>query len=246
MGFPALSIDIARGLVDKRAKSEQWFDARLERVIESNFDFDRDSVDALADELAALRERFGGGALPTNKAKVFEADACVIVHQQLRLSPDCASSPEFWAWLTLLAADGVFADLVDWRFGGYDSIKPRNYGIARPSEIFEGLYARLWFRGEIAFEPGGADPYSLARRGDIDIWRSHLFRQEFGRCYAVQRALLRYQYPDANPARKTLSTGEIRKLVKRLRIANATLSYELIDVEAVTEVITAIVQELRA
>jgi hypothetical protein len=73
-----------------------------------------------------------------------------------------------------------------------------------------------------------------------------LFRQEFGRCYAVQRALLRYQYPDANPAEKTLSTSEIRKLVKRLRIANATLSYELIDVEAVTEVITAIVQELRA
>jgi hypothetical protein len=246
MGFPALSIDIARGLVEKRAKGEEWFDARLERVIESTFDFDRDSVDTLADQLAALRERFGGDSLPANKGKVFEADACVIVHQQLRLSPDCASSPEFWAWLTLLAADGVFADLVDWRFGGYDSIKPRNYGIARPSEIFEGLFARLWFRAEIAFEPDGADPYSLARRGDIDIWRSHLFRQEFGRCYAVQRALLRYQYPDANPTKKTLSTGEIRKLVKRLRIANATLSYELIDVEAVTEVITAIVQELRA
>jgi hypothetical protein len=246
MGFPALGIESARGLVEKRLKGEEWFDARLERVVESTFDFDRNSVDKLADELAIVRERFGGKYLPKNKGKGFEADACVIVHQRLRLSPECASSPEFWAWLTLLAADGLFAEIVDWRFGGYDSIKPRNYGIARPSEIFEGLFARLWFRGEMAYEPKAKDPYTLAKRGDIDIWRSHLFRQEFGRCYAVQRALLRYQYPDANPTKKTMSTGEIRKLVKRLRIANATLSYELLDVETVTEVISTIVQELRA
>lgn len=246
MGFPTLSIDAARALVEKKQKGEAWYDSRLERVADSSFEFDRDSVDKLADDLGALRERFGGKALAKTKGKLFEADACPIVHQNLRLSPDCASSPEFWAWLTLLAADGIFADIVDWRFGGYETIKPRNYGIARPSEIFEGLFARLWFRGEIAFEPKSKDPYTLARRGDIDIWRSHLFRQEFGRCHAVQRALLRYQYPDATPTKKTLSTGEIRKLVKRLRIANATLSYELLDVEAVTEVISTIVQELRA
>lgn len=246
MGFPTLSVDVARALVDKRQKGEAWRDPRLERIVDSPTDFDRGSVDKLADELGALRERFGGKALPKNKGKVFEADACPILHQLLRLSPDCASSPEFWAWLTLVAADGVFADLVDWRFGGYETIKPRNYGIARPSEIFEGLFARLWFRGEMAYEPKAEDPYTLAKRGDIDIWRSHLFRQEFGRCYAVQRALLRYQYPDANPTKKTLSTGEIRKLVKRLRIANATLSYELLDVETVTEVISTLVQELRA
>lgn len=246
MGFPTISIDVARALVDKRQKGEAWHDPRLERVVDSPFEFDRGSVDKLADDLGALRDRFGGNALPKNKGKVFEADACPILHQSLRLSPECASSPEFWAWLTLVAADGVFADLVDWRFGSYDTIKPRNYGIARPSEIFEGLFARLWFRGEMAYEPKANDPYTLAKRGDIDIWRSHLFRQEFGRCYAVQRALLRYQYPDANPTKKTLSTSEIRKLVKRLRIANATLSYELLDVETVTEVISTLVQELRA
>ena len=246
MGFPALSIDVARTLVEKRQKGEDWYDPRLERVVDSPFDFDRSTVDGLADDLGALRERFGGKALPKNKGKDFEAEACPIVHHRLRLSPDCASSTEFWAWLTLHAADGLFADLVDWRFGGYQTIKPRNYGIARPAEIFEGLFARLWFRGEMAYEPKANDPYTLAKRGDIDIWRSHLFRQEFGRCYAVQRALLRYQYPDSNPTKKTLSNGEIRKLVKRLRIANATLSYELLDVETVTEVISTIVHELRA
>ena len=246
MGFPALSIEIARALVEKWQKGEDWDDARLERVVDSPFEFDRGSVDKLADDLGALRERCGGKSLPKNKGKVFESDACPMVHQRLRLSPDCASAPEFWAWLTLVAADGVFADLVDWRFGGYETIKPRNYGIARPAELFEGLFARLWFRGEMAYEPKAKDHYTLAKRGDIDIWRSHLFRQEFGRCYAVQRALLRYQYPDANPTNKTLSTTEIRKLVKRLRIANATLSYELLDVETVTEVISTIVRELRA
>jgi hypothetical protein len=246
MGFPAIGVDMAKELVERRAAGKAWHDVRCEKTIASDYEFPRACLEPLAERLFALRGKFGGAALAKSRGKAFEAAACEVVHRTLPLGPDCASSPEFWAWLTLIASDGVFAELVDWRFGGYDAIKPRNYGVARQSELFEGLFARLWFRGEIAFEPDATDPYTLAKRGDIDIWRSHLFRQEFGRCQSVQRALLRYQYPDANPTKKTLSNTEIRKLVKRLRIANATLSYELLDVETVTEVISTIVEELRA
>lgn len=246
MGFPALGIDIARGLVEKRTRNEEWYDARHATSVQSPFTFDERSTEVLLRELEGLRGRYGDGALPKTKGKAFEADACEVVHRNLRLAPDCASSPEFWAWLTLIAERGAFADLVDWRFGSFETIKPRNYGVARSSEVFEGLFARLWFRGEMGYEAESNDPYTLARRGDIDIWRSHLFRQEFGRCYPVQRALLRFQYPDAQPNRRTLSNPLLRKLVKRLRIENATLSYELLDVEAVTEVIKTIAEEIQA
>jgi hypothetical protein len=246
MGYPGITIDVAKALVEKRGDRVPWHDSRCERIIASDFEFDRKLLEPLEEGLVVLREKYGGRVLPKTRGKAFEADACEVVHRTLRLGPDCASAPEFWAWLTLIASDGVFAELVDWRFGAYEAIKPRNYGVARQSELFEGLFARLWFRGELAFEPKESDPYTLAKRGDIDIWRSHLFRQEFGRCSSVQRALLRYQYPDTNPTKKTLSNGDIRKLAKRLRIANATLSYELLDVEAVTEVISTIVEELRA
>jgi hypothetical protein len=147
--------------------------------------------------------------------------------------------------LNFVAADGGYADLVQWRFGTQESIDPVNFGIARRSGMWEGLFARLWLRGNIGFDAASSDPYRIARKGDIDIWRSHIIRTEYGRCKPVAHALVNYQYPD-DTSGKPLSVKELRELAKKLRIADASISYELLDGDAIRELIEDNVERIRS
>ena len=244
MAFPTLPIELARAMLEKKTKGEAWIDTTRVVVVEDGHTFDEDAADSLADNLLKLKDSFGGKFLPRNKGKDFEASACELVHRSLPISPACASSLEFWAWLTFIPARGVFADLVDWRFGARLPIDPVNYGIATQSTRFEGLYARLWTRADLAFDEKAKDQYDLARRGDQDIWRSHLFREAYGRCGEVRRALIRFQYPDPRTGKARLTVDEIREVAKQLRIVNASLSYELLDEKDIAVIISRIASKV--
>jgi hypothetical protein len=240
MGFPTLPIEIARGMLAKKTKGEAWIDTTRVVVVEDCRSFDEGTAESLAEDLLQLKDSFGGKVLPRNKGKDFESRACELVHRALQLSPACASSLEFWAWLTFIPARGVLADLVDWRFGARPPIDPVNYGIATQSTRFEGLYSRLWTRADLAFDEKAKDQYDLARRGDQDIWRSHLFREAYGRCGEVRRALIRFQYPDPKTGKARLTIEQIREVAKQLRIVNASLSYELLDEKNIADIISQI------
>jgi hypothetical protein len=171
------------------------------------------------------------------KGGLFEAPASEIVHSVLGLTPQAASSREFWLWLTFAGSGGALASMVDWRFGSKESIDPVNYGITTRASVWEGLFARLWWRGHVGFDESAEDKYDLAKRGDVDLWRSHIIRQDYGRCRNLARALVRYQYAQSDPSIRTLTNKQLRELAKSLRIVDASVSFESLDQDALSDII---------
>ena len=179
--------------------------------------FALETVASLRASLEPLRAKYPAELRTRDpKGGDFEAEACSIVHDTLRLPPHVAGDPQFWVWLAI----EHFSDLVEWRFNSPAAVK--NYGIGAP---VENLLFRLWMRGELG-HVNGDGAYSLAQRGDQDFWRSHLLRQAYGRCWPVARALIRYQFPDGNPGKPTLGIKGVRELAKRLRLCRTNLLLE--------------------
>lgn len=161
----------------------------------------------------------------------FEAKACVEVHRSLPFDPDMLADYEWWTWLAVFR----FRELVDWRFGSEGKVAaPANYGIGAGSE---NLLYRMWLRADMGYDHRRNEPYELARRGDQDFWRSHVFRQGYGKCRELVRALVRYQFPDGSGGRPTLKIDEIRELAKRLRRLHANVVFECLDQQAAYELV---------
>jgi hypothetical protein len=228
MKYPIITLEAAKECLDKHRSEVPWSASSLVRWIGNGEMFDEKKAQSLYAELAEIRMKFGSSPLPKGKGGEFEAVACQVVHHVLELDVIMATSREFWLWLTFAAVKGKMVGVVDWRFGSQDSIEPVNYGIGRNADLWEGLFARLWWRGNIGHAPSAPNPYEVAQKGDMDIWRSHVIRQEYGRCRNLARALIKYQYPSDDNKKKTLKTKELRKLAKRLRIIDASVSFELL------------------
>jgi hypothetical protein len=242
---PIVSLETARQALEKHRNGEPWSAAPYIQWIGAGPKFDVERPKSLRDKLEGLRSEFPPDALPRNQAKDFEAHAAPLVHAELDLDPTVAASREFWLWLNFAAADGSFLRIVDWRFGSQTSIGMENYGVVNKAGVWEGLFARLWWRGNLGFEPEGEDPYDIARRGDLDIWRSHIIRQEYGRCRELAVGLIRYQYPDDDPDSRRLTNDVLRELVKRLRMLDATTAYETLSSEQMLAVIQTNVERIR-
>jgi hypothetical protein len=154
----------------------------------------------------------------------FEAAACVNVHQALPRDAALAD-PEFWIWM----ATGPGFDLVRRRYPGKGEaqIPDRlNFTSANARETF---FYRLWVRAELARNTDLADPYELARYGDVDFWRSHVFRQMSTETGPLLSAFIRFQHPDGPEGKKRLTQDEIRALVKYMRRASANIMVETLE-----------------
>ena len=155
----------------------------------------------------------------------FEAEACIHVHQALSFDAMMLGDYEFWTWLAVFH----FRELVDWRHGSEKGeAAPENFGIGTPSE---NLLYRMWLRADMAYEEGRRKPYELARLGDQDFWRSHVFRQGYGRCRSLVKALIRFQFASGPRRTGTLKVSEIRELAKRLRRLHPNLVFEYLSEE---------------
>jgi hypothetical protein len=235
MQFPTLPLEVAKQGLEKHRAGEPWSGASYVRWTGTGPKFDEAAAAMVHGQLVTLKEEIGTERLPAMRGKDFESPASAIVHAGLAVGPAAAGSREFWLWLNFVAAEGRFLSLVDWRFSARDAINEVNYGITRRAGVWEGLLARLWWRGNVGYDPDEADPYRLARKGDVDIWRSHIIRQEYGRFRPLARALVEYQNPDKG--KNPLSTEQLRALAKRLRIVDASISYELLTLDQVKEII---------
>lgn len=174
-------------------------------------------------------------------ANVFEGNASRVVHEGLTVNSEVLADPEFWIWLAVTH----FPDVVEWRYryGKEGSVAQlANYGVASRAE---NLLYRLWLRAELVLDDDATDRYHLANSGQIDFYRSHLFRQGYANARNFARALLRFQYPKkSNPTEPKLKTVEIRDLVKRLRRMRSNLFLEILpeeDCRAVIEAEAAVV-----
>jgi hypothetical protein len=224
MRYPVLNASDATLFLKSRGAESPVGVQQVVRSRGNGPDLDEWFVADLRAELAVIRKRF---PLELKKGSrhgaEFESAASEIVHRRIPPVPEVQADPDFWTWLAVVH----FADLIEWRYGsGEAPADLPNYGIGSRSE---NLLYRLWLRGDLGLDETSSDKYHLSRRGDVDFWRSHVFRQSYANAKIFARALVKFQFPDEHPDEPRLKISEIRELVKRLRRARTNLLVEMLD-----------------
>ncbi|MCC5610770.1 hypothetical protein LC612_29495 [Nostoc sp. CHAB 5834] len=189
---------------------------------------DEHDWESIANDLFATLDQFAIGE-PVKKrgdarGSAFEIMCGPIIHRELP-SDIALADPTFWTWLTVTYGKRM----VEWRYENNPDVA--NYGAGSPAE---NLFFRIWLRAEVAHSAELADPYSLASVGDIDFWRSHIFRQTYADARTFAKALINFQFPIENERKARLTIGEIRALAKRLKRARTNLLFELMDAKRAT------------
>lgn len=154
----------------------------------------------------------------------FEAKACVIIHQALP-EDEALADPAFWIWL----ATRPGLDLIRRRYPPSEKKPIPDRNNFTSSNARETFFYRLWMRAELAYDDGRSDPYELAGYGDVDFWRSHVFRQMSTETEPLLAAFIAFQHPNGPDGEKRLSQGDIRELVKYMRRAAANIMVETLD-----------------
>jgi len=232
MRYPVLKASDAALFLRARGTETQLDVHQFVRTRGNGADFDDSFVTDLRADLSRIRARFPADLKKRSALGAeFESAASEAVHKRFPVAPEFLADPDFWTWLAVVN----FSDLIEWRYGTSGSAADLpNYGIGSRSE---NLLYRLWLRGDLGLDDTAADKYHLSRRGDIDFWRSHLFRQSYGNARTFARAFIRFQFPDDKPEEPRLKISVIRELVKRLRRARANLVFEILDEERSSELI---------
>jgi hypothetical protein len=184
----------------------------------------------LADLMAKLSKFVSGDPVKKrsdSRGAEFEIKAGPVIHAHLP-SHEALADPEFWTWLAVMHG----APIINWRYE--NDPNAQNFGIGSPGE---NLFFRMWLRAEVAYTASLSDPYELARVGDIDFWRSHIFRQSYADARSFARALLDFQFPQKAGRKPRLSIAEIRDLAKHLKRARTNLLFEVMDIKRATDFI---------
>jgi hypothetical protein len=238
MRYPTMTAaDATTYLQAKRAGNHLEVES-MARFTGSGDEFDSSFLEPLRAALTETMASFPEGikSKSDQNANAFEGKASRVIHEGLALGSEVLADPEFWIWLAVTH----FPDVVEWRYryGKQDSAAQlANYGVGSRTE---NLLYRLWLRAELVLDEQAADRYHLASSGQIDFYRSHLFRQGYANARNFAKALLRFQYPTkANPAEPKLKLLEIRDLVKRLRRMRSNLFLEILPEEECRAVIEA-------
>jgi len=233
MRYPVLSpADASAYLFARRAGNEVDLD-RFAKTRGNGEELGSDFVNALRDELATIRAKYRDGLKNQKDANRFEAEAARAIHEGIPRHPEVMADPDFWIWLAVVH----FANLVEWRYGNPEGgTGLANYGIGARNE---NLLYRLWLRAELVLDVDADDCYHLSEAGQIDFYRSHLFRQGYANARTFARALLRFQYPHEDRVAPNLKVSQIRALVKRLRRLRANLFLEVLEEGECRKVIEA-------
>jgi hypothetical protein len=224
MPYPIIGKADARAyLASYDAAMESDGDAPLlpeARVNDTGLDEDWEGLSteiyAVLDAVRAKADTMGAAA-----GSYFDAAGGPELHSLLPEHPALAD-PEFWIWMAILPCQS----LVRWRYKG--PLNAQNFGIGGAGE---NLLYRLWLRAEIGHSEAGNDNYALAKVGDVDFWRSHVFRQGYGDVRHFAHALVRFQFPGNLAGKPRLKIDEIRRLAKRLKRARSNLMFELMSPE---------------
>jgi hypothetical protein len=237
--FPGLDRDRASALLEEVRKgntidpeaSLEWF-GDGEKI-------DANGLGPMMADLKALSKSVSGGS----KHAEFEAKGAGIVHSHLKVPPFVAGHREFWLWVTFGGDEHGSVDLVEWRFGNLDC-NDDNFGLGTATSMYEGLFARLWWRGHRFYDPDADDPYDLAKRGYLDFWRSHLIRPNYACNRTMARALTEFLYPEPEQI-SGHDPALIRELPKKLTAAVATQAFELLSLDECRDVLKSMASEIK-
>lgn len=224
MRYPILTTtDASIYFINKRAGTPVELD-RLVKTRGDGIELPQEFVNELVADMAGIKSRFPEGLKNAKNANSFEAIAAKAIHSRVKVGVEILADPDFWLWLAVVQ----FSDIVEWRYGNPASgTAAANYGVGARAE---NLLYRLWLRAELVLDEQDADRYHLCDRGQIDFYRSHLFRQGYANARNFARALLVFQYPHKGDATQPfLKVDQIRELVKRLRRLRSNLFMEILD-----------------
>lgn len=180
------------------------------------------NVEGLAEELLTLFDECSG----TMKEADFESKAVSLLHTRLQLPKFVAGHREFWTWLTFVADGGSFQKVVVKRYS-LDA-KEVNFGIVRKSAVHEGLFAKLWTRADRFIDDESDDAYHYAKRGGIEFWSSHFFKQDFASCKQMWQAFVEFCYPQKGAVESHYTINYIRALAKLGKARNSVTGFELL------------------
>jgi hypothetical protein len=224
MSYPAISrTDAKRILTSFRQGEDVTHIPTINRQLGSDQDWD-EIADKLFLNLDGIRETLlEPGAADLRK---FDILAGIEAHKLIPSHPAMADR-EFWTWLVIRN----FIPLVVWRYG--EAADAANFGLGG---AVENYLFRLWLRADISYDSQDQS-YELAHYGDIDLWRSHIFRQSYGDSRAFARALIKFQYPDGPDGKARLKTQQIRDFAKHLKKARSNLTVEVLSEAKSTQLI---------
>jgi len=156
-----------------------------------------------------------------------------LVHEFMDGVSDAAGDPRFWIWF----ATSHLADVIYKRFpprktktNPTGNMNLDNFGIGKRGECWP---YKLWVRGELSKnESCPSNPYELGTLGSIDLWTSHVHRQQFMSVRPFFRSVMNLQYPKKLKGKPLLWEGQeqsgkpgFRTLIKRLRENWASVEY---------------------
>ena len=232
MRYPVLTSSDANTILQARREGGEVDSEAMIRYRGEGQDLDTAFVSSVRAGLDEVRKKFPV-QLKRNSAEGnrFEAEAASIIHRLVPQYVEALADPDYWSWLAVLH----FSELIEWRYGNQEGgTSVLNYGVSARGE---NLIYRLWLRADLAFDETAKDPYHLVAAGQVDFWRSHMFRQGYSNARDFARALLKFQYPYSDPTAPKLKINEIRELVKRLRRLRSNLFLELLDESECLDVI---------
>lgn len=156
-----------------------------------------------------------------------------VVHRQLPPDELMLANMDFWVRFAIVH----LSDVICARFPGRKGkTNLDNFGLGSRKECWP---YKLWVRGAVSFDPSRKDPYAMGRIGGVEMWTSHVHRQNFMTVPQVFRGVMRFQYPPRLRGRPFLHEGEedsgkggfpgVRTLIKRLKENWASVEYSLLD-----------------
>jgi hypothetical protein len=157
-----------------------------------------------------------------------------VVHSMLPRDELMLSDMSFWSRLAIKE----LSDVIQSRFPGrLGRVNLDNFGLGSRRECWP---YKLWVRGELSFDPSaGSDRYAIGRLGGVDIWTSHVHRQNFMSIRQMFRTVLEFQYPMRLNGKPLLFEGEensdrghspgFRTLIRRLRENWASVEYSILS-----------------
>lgn len=189
------------------------FAKEIRKLAKQNYDkpFDRDSK----------KPRAHAGDKPFDRA-------VIDLLSRFPVPEEVGSRPEFWNSVVLLYC----ADVVcRYRHARVDkNFNPEN---AASASVHENYLGRNWLRLFLTKSPNGYD-VELAQRGDVDFWRSHIFRQKSLWSSNVVKAFLEFQFPEQDVQRLWSGRKDedgacdgIRLFVKHLAALSSNVALEI-------------------
>ena len=230
MIYKSMSSGDARIILDARSRGEPVELEQFEETLGTESPIPDENIEAVVTEANELRSRYPDVLTIAQKSR-FDHEASVAIHETLDIDQVVAGDRGFWTWLAVVH----FSDLIEWRYFRPQGAHYENYGIGNKDRNYP---SRLWFQSALCYDEQADDPYHLAKLGDTDFYESGIVRHRYSSCRNFARALVRYQYPDDDPASRTLTPiRRIRALYVKLRRLQATVQFEALDDDECLELI---------